>query len=63
MALKLPSRTVRLLKNEYRRAEGIALAQQWIDEQEGKINVVQNRVNLVNIELQEIVRYVQMFNE
>ena len=63
MALKLPARVVRLLNNDYRRSEGIALAQAWIDSQQTKIDVRNTALNQTAFELSEIKTYVRIFVE
>lgn len=63
MALKLPPRTIKLLNNDYRRSEGIALAQAWIDEQQTKIDARMQPINKTKSELLEISSFVSQFAE
>ena len=63
MTLKLSKRIIRLLNDDYRKSEGIALAQSWIDAQQTKIDVRSSALNQTTSELSEIRTYVQMFVE
>ena len=63
MVLKLSKRIIRLLNDDYRKSEGIALAQAWIDSQQSKIDSRNTALNQNAFELSEIKVYVQNFVE